>query len=737
MRRVMHATRWTLLQNVRWTLYGACAALRPWRDDPDLERRALALLRRSMDDANVTFHAGQWETIQSLCRRGWLLVIQRTGWGKSSIYFITTALLRATGAGPTIIVSPLLALMRDQVAAAQRMGLCAITINSSADDTRARDEARLRVDDVDVLLISPERLADERFTDGVLRPLLPHIGLFVVDEAHCISDWGHDFRPDYRRLADIVRALPRSTPVLATTATATDRVVEDIRARLGRLRVTRGPLTRSSLRLQSIELPGPAARLAWLAEHLPLLPGSGIVYALSVRDTRRVAAWLRAQGIDAAAYNASLDVDARADLEARLLGNRVKALVATPALAMGFDKPDLGFVAHYQRPGSLPHYYQQVGRAGRALDTAYGVLLGGPDDAAIVEYFIRTAYPPEDHIVEVMGALNRAMDGLSPTELERETDLNARDTQRVLKLLAARSPTPIRRRSGRWYVTGTLYVSEDSTVGKLKTHRREEWARVLHYARAEDCLMRSLTRALDDPATERCGRCAPCRGAPLLPHAYSPDLERRAEEFLRQADQCIPARTRWPGDAVASYGWTGNIPRTLRHEEGRALCHWGDDGWGDLVRQGKQDSGCFDDTLARATAAMVRERWAPRPAPAWVTAVPSLNHPELVPDFARRVAEELGLPFIPSVGKTRQTAPQKSMRNDYRQAHNLENAFVVEAGAGQARPRLHNGPVLLVDDIVDSGWTFAIVAALLRGAGSGPVFPLALAVAAPAEGVHD
>ncbi|HAY22388.1 MAG TPA: ATP-dependent DNA helicase RecG, partial [Desulfobacterales bacterium] len=399
-----------------------------------MKQQALALLRRALAQPGVAFRKGQWEAISALVLgRSQLLVVQRTGWGKSLVYFLATRLLRDHGKGPTLLVSPLLALMRNQVEMAERLGVRAATINSANRKEWQEIKTRLLKNKVDILLVSPERLANDEFREQVLMPLAGTVGLFVVDEAHCISDWGHDFRPDYRRITRILQALPPNIPMLATTATANDRVVNDIQSQLGpRLTLLRGPLGRASLRLQNIHLPGQAARMAWLSEHLPSLPGSGIIYTLTIRDAQRLATWLQSEGIQAFAYWGGLDNDSRVDLEQRLLDNRIKALVATSALGMGFDKPDLGFVIHFQRPGSVIHYYQQVGRAGRALDEAYGIMLSGAEDEEITNYFIRTAFPPEGHTREVLAALNRAEDGLSLSKLEGDLNLRRGQIEKVL-----------------------------------------------------------------------------------------------------------------------------------------------------------------------------------------------------------------------------------------------------------------------------------------------------------------
>src|SRR5271165_5224220 len=390
-----------------------------------MHAQALRLLRQALGDNTSTFRDGQWQAISALVqRRARLLVVQRTGWGKSLVYFIATKLLRVRGAGCTILISPLLSLMRNQIAAARRIGVRAETINSTNETEWRRIEASLHRDELDVLLISPERLANDDFVTRSLLPIANRVGLFVVDEAHCISDWGHDFRPNYRRIVRILRALPLTIPVLATTATANDRVVRDIVEQLGpNLEVQRGPLTRASLSLQNITLRSAAERMAWLASILPQLKGSGIVYTLTVPDSKRLAHWLQYQRIDAEPYHGAMETNEREVLENRLLNNEIKALVATVALGMGFDKPDLGFVIHYQRPGSVVHYYQQVGRAGRAVDDAYGILLNGEEDDDIAEYFIRSAFPSPEDVKLLMAIMRTANDALTMAKLQERVNL--------------------------------------------------------------------------------------------------------------------------------------------------------------------------------------------------------------------------------------------------------------------------------------------------------------------------
>ncbi len=688
-----------------------------------LKAQALSLLRQALNNPTAQFRDGQWEAIASIIlARSRLLVVQRTGWGKSIVYFLATRLLRNSGAGSTLLISPLLALMRNQIVAAERININAATINSSNSKEWEQINTQLQAGIIDILLISPERLANEDFRQKILLPISQRIGLFVVDEAHCISDWGHDFRPDYRRIVRVLQALPQTIPALATTATANNRVVNDIITQLGaKLLVSRGTLTRKSLQLQTIKLPSPAARMAWLAEQLPNLPGSGIIYALTIKDTERVAHWLNQQGIHAQAYHAALTHEQRLTLEDQLIDNQIKALVATTALGMGFDKPDLGFVIHYQRPGSVVHYYQQVGRAGRAVEQAYGILLSGDEDQEITDYFIQTAFPPEAHVQELLNALEQAEDGLSFPQIEQHLNLSNGQIKKVLKLLSLESPAPVTKQGSKWYATPVFYQPDTDKIERLTQIRRQEQARMFDYMNSRECLMTFLARELDDPQPTPCGKCAVCLGRPLLPETYSLDRVNQAIQYLRRSDQIIEPRKQWASKALPSYGFSGKIRDNLRAEPGRALSLWGDAGWGELVKQGKYHNHDFDDALVQGAFEMI-QRWQPQPFPTWVTCVPSLHHPQLVPNFAQRLAHQLQLPFQPIVQKVHQNQPQKQMGNSYQQAHNLDGVFDVNSWQGM------KGAVFLIDDMVDSRWTFTVIAALLRRAGSGPVFPLALAL---------
>jgi ATP-dependent DNA helicase RecQ len=671
---------------------------------------------RTMLGPDATFRSGQREAIEAVVDDGSrALVVQRTGWGKSLVYWIATRVRRNAGHGPSLIVSPLLALMRNQIAMASTLGLEAVTINSGNATEWREIEERLGRDEIDVLLISPERLANDDFVTRVLPSIQGTIGLLVIDEAHCISDWGHDFRPDYQRIGRLLPRLGPIVPVLATTATANDRVVEDVAAQLGeQVAVIRGPLARDTLRLDAIPLADQAERLAWLAQHVPTLPGSGIIYCLTVADTERVARWLQSRGIEARAYNGPMPTPEREALEDALIANEMKALVATVPLGMGFDKPDLGFVVHYQRPGSAIAYYQQVGRAGRAVERAYGILLSGREDDEIADYFLKTAFPPTDRMRELLAALE-TKESLTIGGLQRAVNLSRGQIDQALKLLELDGA--VGKSGGRYFRTPNPWQPDEQRIARVTATRRRELEQMRSYVIHDGCRMAYLTGLLDDPATVPCGRCANDVGRGM-PHEVDAELVRAAIDFLRRSLRRIKPRMRW-AEPVAAGG--GRI--ALPNEEGIALCVYGDAGWGRDVERGKYVDKRFPEALVVASVRAIRDQWRPDPMPEWVTAVPSRGRSALVGDFAEAVAAELRLPYVQCLDSLVDAQPQKAMQNSVLQLANARSKLGIDGSA------VMSGPVLLIDDIVDSRWTITVAGSLLREHGSGPVLPFALAVA--------
>ena len=686
--------------------------------------RALELLRLGSGQVHAIFRDGQEEAIQQMTDGDHrLLVVQKTGWGKSFVYFISTKILREAGCGPALLVSPLLALMRNQIAAAERMGVRAATINSDNIAKWTEVEAKIKQNEIDILLISPERLANERFRAEILSGLSLHVSLVVVDEAHCISDWGHDFRPHYRLLERFIRNMPSNIKLLATTATANNRVVEDLENVLGpNLRISRGDLNRPSLTLQTIRLESKAERLAWLSHQLAALAGHGIIYTLTVRDANQVANWLNSQGFDVEAYTGESG-SRRPELEQALSENRIKALVATTALGMGYDKPDLSFVIHYQKPSSVVAYYQQVGRAGRALNAAYGILLSGKEEDDIANWFIKSAFPTNEEVKEVVAQLEAHPAGLSVPQLLKEVNLSQGRVEKTLSLLALESPPPITKNGRHWQKT-EVSLSEDfwERAERLTTLRRIEQQRMREYVHLPfGQHMSFLISELDGDPSD-----VITSSLQALSEDFPKDKLREANIFLKRYHLPINPRKQWPNGGLKHSNNHGKIAKSYQANSGKVLSFLGDAGLGDLVNVGKNQQQYFSDELIDACVVMFKE-WGPQPAPTWVTCVPSLRNPILVPDFAKRLAQALNLSFRVAIEKTDSRLEQNKFNNSFQQARNVDGSLA------PVRDQILSGPVLLVDDVILSGWTLTISSWLLRKNGSGEVWPLALAQGRPNE----
>ncbi len=676
------------------------------------DERAISLLRQLTGAPNTEFRDGQLEAIRAIANdRSRSLVIQRTGWGKSAVYLISTRLLRDENTGPTVIVSPLLVLMRNQLEMTQRLGLNAKTVNSTNIDDWSEIFDEINAGQLDLLLISPERLNNVEFRRDVMSHLFNNVGLLVIDEVHCISDWGHDFRPDYRRLRQVVDALPPNIPVLGTTATANDRVIADVEEQLGDdLEVFRGTLERDSMSLHVLNIENKAERMAWLAKTIPDLPGSGIVYCLTIHDAIRVGNWLRAQGIQAAPYTGDMEHEARLEVEEQLTAGDLKVVVATSALAMGYDNPKIEFVIHYQTPGSAIAYYQQVGRAGRAVDESYGIAMSGWEDVDIQDYFINTAFPSEHDCKLILTHLRSAGDGLRLREIEEIVNLRQSRITAMLKILEVEGA--VYRDGSRWRRSAQPWTYPNERVAAVTAERRAEQTAMQQYISTDACLMEFLRRQLDDAGAERCGRCANCVG-PMFSTDVDSALVEEALGHLRKTLLEITPRKALPCDL----GIDINL-RKNRIEVGRSLTRWGDPGLAQLVEHGKYRDGHFDDRIVEAAAGLFAE-WAPLPSPEWLTWIPSISSTALIEDFARRLAAKVGIEAVETLERVRTSQPQKTMQNSCQQARNIAGAFDIV----DSRP----GPVLLVDDVVDSRWTLTIVGNQLRSATGHPVYPLALA----------
>ncbi|MBC9957381.1 ATP-dependent DNA helicase RecQ [Yimella sp. cx-51] len=684
-------------------------------------QNAVTRVLTALAGPDAALREGQLEALEELAKPGSrVLVVQATGWGKSAVYWIATSMMRDRGDGPTLVVSPLLSLMRDQVAAAERAGLVAATLNSSNIDAWSQIEADLAADRIDVLLVSPERLANPGFGARVMESLAGRLGMAVVDEAHAVSDWGHDFRPDYRRVVDVLGTLNPQTPVLATTATANERVVEDVAAQLGsHTLVLRGPLARSSLTLAVTPPMDPLARFAWVADHLAQLPGAGIIYTLTVSDAHRLAEVLRQRHGDdpalrTAAYTGALDGAEREQLEDALRRNELKALVATSALGMGYDKPDLGFVVHVGAPPSPVSYYQQVGRAGRAIDHALVALLPSASDEAVWDYFATATIPKPAEVERLLALLADADAPISVPTLEAESGIRRGRVELMLKQLAV--DAVVERSTQGWTATGKEWSYDQAHFDSVLATRRREADIMRRYVRGQGCLMQLLQESLDDPSAAPCGRCSVCRSE--LPDGLKatadPETMRGVRRVLRTERHMLEPRKMWPGGA---FGTRGKIPASLAADAGRVLVHADAPEWLDQLGGCLADGSAADTELlehAVRTLADWSKTWADRPT--CVISLAATGQTALTESVAAHLATAGRLPHA--------SWPIRPVPTDLTGAD--EAAQWREQLAGEPPADVTAHTVVLVIDRSSSGWVASVATAALRQAGAARVLPLVI-----------
>lgn len=665
---------------------------------------------------NAKFNPGQLEAIEGVLEGRRTLVVQKTGWGKSLVYFMATKMIRRETGKFTIIISPLLALMDNQVDSAKRLGLRVETINSNNQDDWENILADIAAGDVDALIVAPERLANKDFLNSFMNSLASRVGLFVVDEAHCISDWGHDFRPDYRRLVKFIQLLPTNVPVLATTATANDRVVEDIRSQLGGdILISRGELMRESIAIQTIPLDSREERLAWLAKNINGVPGTGIVYCLTTNDCDLVCKWLVRHGVTADVfYSKSGTSEEKAAVIERFNKNEIKALVATTAFGMGYDKDDIGFVIHFQRPKNVVEYYQEIGRAGRHIPAAYAILMYGEQDDIINNYFINSAFPTEAEMLDVVRAV-ADNPGKNKSEIESYVNMKPSRVEKTLKYLEV-DGVVYKEHTG-YYRSAAAWTPDMTHSKEITAIRRAELNRMTDFCYTDECYMQFIARELDDRKACTCGKCSNC----LVGKIFDTDITQaeinEAGKFIKEDFNIIEPRKKWPNKTCSENG-KSRIEQEYQVEPGLVLSNYGDAGWGTMVSEDKYKRGFFREELVNAAAERLKEFVRENDIHS-VTFIPSRRRPLLVRDFAEKLAAVLGIDFFDAIEKCADTECQKKFNNSYMQWQNADKSFAIK----QVRP----DNILLVDDMVDSKWTFTCCGYKMRKSGSGKIYPFALA----------
>ena len=673
--------------------------------------RIYEILRESYGE-NAKFREGQKEAIEAVVNGKRTLVVQKTGWGKSLVYFLAAKLLKEKKKdGITLIISPLLALMNNQIDSAKKLGINVKTINSDNNDEWDNIISDICDDNaVDALIISPERLANADFVKDCLDKIKNRVNLFVVDEAHCISDWGHDFRPDYRRIVKILQLLPVNVPVLATTATANDRVVNDIVAQLGEnLVISRGELIRESLAIQVIKLQKKEDRLAWLAENIEKMPGSGVVYCLTKADCDLVTDWLNENNIKSEKYYADISKEYKAIILDKFQKNEIKVLVATVAFGMGYDKPDIGFVIHFQRPANIVSYYQQIGRAGRGIELAYAILLCGEEDEHINQYFINSAFPTEKDMNIVVDFITDNP-GKSISEIKGDLNIRANRVDKTLKYLTVGDDiyTEYVNRKKGYYKSAKKWEPDLERSEGITAIRYKEMQDMDEFTKQKGCYMKYIAEKLDDVNAKVCGKCSNCRGL-LFDETVGAETVQRAQQFIKSKFGVIEPRKQFPDKT--------KIESEFLFKGGIVLSNYADAGYGMAVQKGKYVDGYFSDELVDASIKILSE-FIKNNNIEWITPVTSKRHPKLVPDFAKRLADRLGIGYFEGIKKFN-AEEQKKFENSKGQYQNANDSFEII--------QVKKENILLVDDMVDSRWTFTVCAMKMREMGSGDIYPFALA----------
>lgn len=653
------------------------------------------------------FYDEQWRAISQLLQGHRILMIERTGFGKSLCFQFPATLME----GVTVVFSPLIALMRDQVQALAALGIEARLINSEQDiELNRQTIADALAGRVKILYIAPER---QESTEWIEATRQLRLAMIVVDEAHTISVWGHDFRPAFRRIVNLVNLLPAGMPVLAATATATRRVQDDIERQIGRgITTIRGQLMRDNFRLHVIEVGSDDEKMAWLAANVAALPGTGLIYTGIRADTDLYARWLRYRGVEAVSYNAGLDAETRKDIERGLKANRWKCIVSTNALGMGIDKPDIRFIIHTQMPASPIHYYQEIGRAGRdGLPTDIILFFNGTrdedgwsHDCQLPRAFIDTAKPRTECYRQVIDALKD--DVLGERDIVKRCNLKSTQFRVIKADLIEQGiirEVKVARSKKYEYQFGAPEL-DTSGFEQLRRAKMADLRAMRDYVSTREPRMAYLCRYLGDatpPVAAGCDNTTEPRWTATLDAEMQAALDDFRETYFPEIT--VAERKNNIIDSVAgSYYGVSTVGRALR-------------------RSKYEGGGPFPDFLLGLTLKAYRKTFHNKHLD-FVMSVPPTVSGTLVEEFARRIASVLRVPYSPLLVKTRTTQVQKLFHSAYSKRDNISGAFALQGSAD-----LRGTTILLVDDIFDSGATLKEIGRVLTAAGAKEIVPIVIA----------
>jgi len=660
-------------------------------------KEAEQLLKRTFNFSN--FYDEQWLTIEKILNGERVLLIERTGYGKSLCFQFPATIFPGT----TVIFSPLIALMRDQVKKLTTLGIPAKCVNSEQTPEENSQTIKEAIQGtVKILYIAPERQENNEWIDATRQM---NLSMVVVDEAHCISVWGHDFRPAFKRIVNLVNLLPKGLPVLATTATATKRVEQDIARQIGNnITIIRGNLMRENLHLFVIKVSSEDEKLIWLGKNLNQIRGSGIIYTGTRVETETYSKWFEYLNISCTGYNAGLDGTSRIEIENGFMTNKWKCIISTNALGMGIDKPDIRFIIHTQFPQSPIHYYQEIGRAGRDGKPSFIILLYNPKDRDLPEAFIEGGRPPLKKYEKVINAAKQEL--LGEKELMKKTNLKQNQIRVIKADLIEQGiirEVMIGKNKKYEFVPNSKPL-DPKTFEELRDAKLNDLDKMIEYAETGGSRMKFLCDYLGDNASHSFSNCDNTGLTKIVP-SVSSEWTDKLREFRENYFPELQAES-----------------KNSNNVNGVAASYYGDSNVGAAIHRSKyENGGDFPDFLLRLFLKAYRKKFGQEKFDLIVYVPPTVSG-ELVKNFAIRVSEVLQIPISHGLIKSKATREQKIFENTILKADNVIDAFTFD------NPNQLSGKrILLIDDIFDSGATIKEVGKLLTKFGAIKIAPVVIA----------